>query len=85
MGQTKVIVGFDCNETFDLNEEEQVRSRTARLESILRWLVRHQLRLPWQQGGTPSFFPYNPAEQPRRLDYVATKGLEQEEEGCVLA
>ena len=33
MHQSKIVLGFDCDETFDFDEEEQVRSRSARGES----------------------------------------------------
>ena len=75
MRQKKVIVGFDCNETFDFNEG-QVSSCTARGEAILTWAVHF--------GLVPSFFPYNTAQQPCRLDYVMTKGLRAAGEGRVL-
>ena len=74
MRQKKVIVGFDCNETLDF-DEGQVSSRTARGEAILTWAVHFDLTLPAQQGLVPSFFPYNTAQQTRRLDYVMTNGL----------
>ena len=56
--QPRLVLGFDCNETFDF-EGAEVRSRTARGEAILVWAVHHGLRLPLQQGTTPSYFPYN--------------------------
>ena len=61
--QTKVVVGFDCNETFAFDDEDQAASTTARGQTILMWFLRHHLRLPKQQGDTPSCFPYNPAQQ----------------------
>ena len=83
MQQKKLVVGFDCNETCDF-DGEQVLSRTARGESILIWAIQRDLSLPCQQRHVPSFFPYNTAQQPRRLDYVLTKGLQVGGEGRVL-
>ena len=37
MSQKKVVIGFDCNETFDF-DGDQVLSQTARGEAILTWL-----------------------------------------------
>ena len=83
MQQKKVIVAFDCNETFDF-DGEQVLSRTARGEAILIWAVQRDHTLPGQQGLVPSSFPYNTAQQPRRLDYILTEGLRAAGEGRVL-
>ena len=80
--QKKVVVGFDCNESFDF-AEDQVASRTASGETILTWILSLGLHLPAQQGSVPSFFPYNTAQQPRRLDYGLTKGIHTAEEGRV--
>ena len=79
----RLVLGFDCNETFDF-EGAEVRSRTARGEAILVWAVHHELRLPLQQGTTPSYFPYNASQQPRRLDYLWVRGLRTPWEGEVL-
>ena len=42
---------------------------------ILDWLEHASYTLPPQQLRTPSYYPYNPLMQPRRLDYVATRGI----------
>ena len=83
MQQQRLIVGFDCNETFDF-EGDGIHSRTAWGECILMWAKRQNLPLPLQDGTTPSFFPYNPAQRPRRLDYILVRGLRGESEGEVL-
>ena len=81
--QPRLVLGFDCNETFDF-EGAEVRSCTPRGEAILVWAVHHELRLPLQQGTTPSYFPYNTSQLPRRLDYLWVRGLRTPWEGEVL-
>ena len=46
--------------------------------------TRQNLLLTSQDGTTPSFFPYNSTQRPRRLDYVLIRGLRAESEGEVL-
>ena len=83
MQQPRIVLGFDCNETFDF-EGEEIRSRTARGEGILVWALRYDLLLPPQQGSVPSYFPYNTSQQPRRLDYLWVRGMRTLSEGEVL-
>ena len=83
MQQKRVLIGFDCNETFDFDDGYAL-SRSSRGEAILHWALRNDLILPLQQGHIPSYFPYNTAQQPRRLDYVFVRGLHVEGEGEVL-
>ena len=56
----------------------------ARAECILMWAMRQNLLLELQDGTRPSFFPYNPGQRPRRLDYILVRGLRGESEGEVL-
>ena len=42
---------------------------------VLNWATHHSLTLPPQELHKPTHFPYNQALQPRRLDYILTKGV----------
>ena len=82
MGQDKVIMGGDLNETF-LDFEQGVAAETGRGETVLQWLDDRHLRLPLQQMEKPTYHPYNKAMKSRRLDYIAVKHL-RTGEGLVL-
>ena len=69
--------GVDANETFTppSNGATGCHATTGRGAIILDWLEHASYTLPPQQLRTPSYYPYNPLMQPRRLDYVATRGI----------
>ncbi|CAE7637897.1 unnamed protein product [Symbiodinium sp. CCMP2592] len=75
----KAVVGIDANEQFTPSEhashQEQAQGHTGRAESILAWLAHNHIRLPPQDLQAPSHFPYDTTQTPRRLDYVAIRGI----------
>ena len=48
---------------------------TGRGHTILNWLTREDYTIPPQQLHVPSYHPYNHSQQPRRIDYLATKHI----------
>ena len=65
MPQKRLLIGFDCNETFDFDDGHAL-SRSARGETILNWALPNDLTLPLQQGAmsrpsSPTTHPSNHA------------------------
>ena len=74
----KVLLGFDANETFLQPGGllgDTTLSCTGRGEQILQWCLEHDVAIPEQDIDCPSHFPYNPDLKPRRIDYIATRGM----------
>ena len=73
----RTILGFDANETFTPPSTGATgcHATTGRGAITLDWLEHAGYTLPPQQLRTPSYYPYNPLMQPRRLDYIATRGI----------
>ncbi|CAE7200817.1 unnamed protein product [Symbiodinium sp. CCMP2592] len=76
---SRAVIGIDANEQFTASphtiQQERAQGHTGRGENILAWLQHHTMRLPPQDLGTPSHFPYDSTQEPRRLDYVAIRGV----------
>ena len=70
----KFAIGMDANETFVVGARGH-RAKTNRGEIILNWITKQGGKLPEQSMQQASFYPYNTAQTPRRLDYIVTKGL----------
>ena len=77
LGGGKVVLGMDANETFKppLHCTEGGYACTGRGETVLGWMASHDLRMPPQQLHIPTYHPYNTLHQPRRLDYLAVRGI----------
>ena len=77
LGEGKVVLGMDANETFKppLHCTEGGYACTGRGEAVLGWMASHDLRMPPQQLHIPTYHPYNTLHQPRRLDYMAVRGI----------
>ena len=79
--QAKILMG-DLNETFQPAEggrqpEDALRHKTARGGLLLQWLSDRDMRAPEQEMAIPTYHPYNPLHQPRRLDYIFTAEIEE--------
>ena len=83
-GDHRCFVGLDANETFKPGRGLAILSDSARGEMLLGHLNSWGIKLPPQDLGAPSYFPYNTQMRPRRLDYVFTRHL-LAEVGKVLA
>ncbi|CAE7547148.1 unnamed protein product [Symbiodinium natans] len=68
------LLGGDINESF-YDTEIGAMATTSRGESVMQWLAEQGLWLPEQTMDVPTYHPYNLAMRPRRLDYVAVKGM----------
>ncbi|CAE7944187.1 unnamed protein product [Symbiodinium sp. KB8] len=77
LAKHKLVLGVDANETFrpPLHNTEGGYACTGRGDSILSWMASQDIRLPPQDLSTPTYHPYNLSHQPRRLDYVAVRGV----------
>ncbi|CAE7892167.1 unnamed protein product, partial [Symbiodinium necroappetens] len=74
----RIILGMDANETFlhpGGHLGKTTLSCTGRGEQILQWCMEQGIVLPAQDIEQPSYYPYNTAMSPRRLDYIATRGI----------
>ncbi|CAE7209250.1 unnamed protein product, partial [Symbiodinium sp. CCMP2456] len=74
----RILLGMDANETFlqpGGHLGKSTLSCTGRGEQILQWCLEQGLVLPIQHVEQPSYFPYNTSMTPRRLDYLATRGI----------
>ena len=74
----RAILGFDAKETFTTPPPPSGRgcyASTGRGHTILNWLTREDYTIPPQQLHVPSYHPYNHSQQPRRIDYLATKHI----------
>ena len=74
----RVLLGVDANETLlqpggDLGST--TLSCTGRGEQLLQWALEAEVHFPLQDIDCPSYFPYNQDMQPRRIDYLAAKGV----------
>ena len=60
-----------------MSSSHPARTQTgrSRRRGTLAWAQRKGMRLPPQDLHRPSHFPYDTQQAPRRLDYVATKGV----------
>ena len=77
--ETKGVLGMDANETFRAREGSSILSETARGELLLDHLSTGDFKFPLQEMAKPTYFPYNTAMQPRRLDYVCTRHMLSDE------
>ena len=78
-----MIMG-DFNETLTREREsDEITHRTARGALLVHWFHVLDMNAPPQQIGMPSYYPYNQAHRPRRLDYVLVRGVDSAEGGEV--
>ena len=78
MSCTRTLLGFDANETFLQPGGalgQTTLSCTGRGEQFLQWALENGVSFPQQSMECPSYYPYNTEMQPRRLDYLAAKGV----------
>ena len=81
-----VVVMGDLNETLTRdNEAHELPHRAARGALVTQWFRDHDLSAPPQQSTLPSYYPYNQAHRPRRLDYIVTRSVRSTQEGAVHA
>ena len=72
----RAILGFDANETFTAPPSGRgCYATTGRGHAVLNWLTQEDYTIPPQQLHIPSYHPYNHSQQPRRIDYLATKHI----------
>ena len=78
-----MILG-DFNETLTREKEmDEMSRRTARGALLTQWFHTLDMSAPPQQTNMPSYFPYNQAHRPRRLDYVLVRGIASTQGGGV--
>ena len=73
-----LLLGIDASETCLQPGhllEAVTLSCTGRGEAILQWALDHRVVLPPQEMDLPTHFPYAPSLKPRRLDYLAIRGI----------
>ena len=71
-----MLLGLDANEVFTYSDSAPAfpKGHTGRGEIILGWCADNMMKFPEQQLHLPSHYPYS-GQQPRRLDYLATRGV----------
>ena len=77
--EAKGVLGMDANETFRASANNSILSETARGELLLDHLSTGDFKFPLQELDKPTYFPYNTAMHPRRLDYVCTRHMLSDE------
>ena len=77
--EAKGVLGMDANETFRTPANNSILSETARGELLLDHLSTGDFKFPLQELDKPTYFPYNTAMHPRRLDYVCTRHMLSDE------
>ena len=77
--EPKGVLGMDANETFRARTGTAVSSETARGELLLDHLTAGDFKFPLQGLSKPTYFPYNTAMLPRRLDYICTRHMLSDE------